>query len=293
MLEDISPEALWDTGHRPDKSESVVGEISVSPQGGTMMTEVTEFVLKGKNGFTYPVKRVYDSQTARLDSPSINLSMSIGLNFTAQIGNQIASQLISAGTNMALGPVIQRLKDFFKRNGDYNLAMGIGWRLNLPYVFADNTNVMIRLPTGGYYPIKQMELQGNAPAVSGHRVLNYENHSGDDFTFTVKQVRADFSGMITSVPAIAKLDSGSISVAGAISLIGNVIPDWITYRSELVTKDGMIYTFDVLGRIESISDPAGDNIIRFEYGLDFLLEKLLIPWEMKLFLNMIMADLFP
>ena len=50
MITDLSPQQLKDIGHSPVKAESSAGAVTVSPQGGTAMTEVTDFILPGKNG---------------------------------------------------------------------------------------------------------------------------------------------------------------------------------------------------------------------------------------------------
>jgi RHS repeat-associated protein len=287
MLEDLSPEQLRDAGHRPDKTESRAGEVTVSPQGGTMMTESTEFVLNGKNGYKYPIKRIYDSQTARIDSPSLNACLSIGFNFGPDLPAQIASQLVSIGTNIATSQLKSKLLSYFKKNGDYNLAMGIGWRLNLPYIFTDNTSVMVRLPEGGYYPINQMDLKSESNVLSGWRSMEFENHWGDDFTLRITQVRADITDAAVSAAfgnmpgqiknVMDKIGAGEgFSVTGLISLASSLIPNWVTVSSELILKDGTTYVFDSLGRIVSITDPSKTNVIGFEY-LGLQLSKIIDP----------------
>ena len=284
LLEDLKPQELKDAGHSPYKSESKAGEVTVSPQGGTMMTEVTEFVLKGKNGFSFPVKRIYDSQTARVDSPSLNLSMSLGINFGPSMLASITEQLISGGIDLAIGPVLAKIKKLYQGNGDYPLALGIGWRLNLPYVMATDTQVMVRLPTGGYYPINQMELDGEAPLISGVRSLVFENHRGEDFTFKVDQVRGDFSSAIAGLATggIEKYEEAIENLLDAKNLtkvvgtLASLIPGWLTYSSELITKDGTSYRFDALGRIKRITDPSGTNVITFDYN-GYVLSKITDP----------------
>ena len=288
LITDLKPQELKDAGHSPYKSESRAGEVTVSPQGGTMMTEATEFVLHGKNGFSLPVKRIYDSQTARVDSPSLNLSMSLGLNISASMPASIKEQLISGGIHLVASTIVSKLSEMFQKNGDYPLALGAGWRLNFPYVMASDTTVLVRLPDGCYYPVNQMEMEGGAPIVSGMRSLTFENHNGEDFTFKVHQLRINVSGQIQGVAtktaeealrSLLKLKSesdGDISVLGMVQLAASFIPGWNTIASELITKDGTSYLFDYWGRVTRISDPSGTNVVHFDYN-GFELAKIVDP----------------
>ncbi len=270
MLTNLNPEELRATGHRPDKTESVAGDITVSPESGTMSTEVTEFVIHGKNGYTFPVKRVYDTQTARIDGPSINASLSLGMNFNANIGASILEQLKGMGKQLASQEITTRIMNYLSRNGDYNLSTGAGWRLSLPYVAADDTNIMVRLPDGSCYSVQQMELTDSTIVPSQYHDLVLENHNGADFTFSVKQVRGEFLARV--------MGFGSDDISGdlrdvvkellngnSIAAIPGRLPDWVTVSSELAMKDGTVYRFNNSGRITEIRDPSGTNVTTFAY----------------------------
>ena len=86
MIQDLSPQELADVGYSPFKAQVTQGGVTVSTQGGSAMTEVTEFVLPGKAGFDFVLKRMYDTATARGDSPglAINLALSFGLNSNSE-----------------------------------------------------------------------------------------------------------------------------------------------------------------------------------------------------------------
>ena len=291
LIEDLKPQELKDSGRSPYKSESVAGEVIVSPQGGTMMTEAVEFVLKGKNGYAFPVKRIYDTQTARLDSPSMNLAMSLGINFgltDTEMLFEITRQLVSGGVNLSVDEVFNKLISVFKKNGDYPYAMGIGWRLNLPYVISNDTSVMVRLPSGSYYPINQMSARDDPPVASVARSITFDNHRGEDFTFTVHQTRGNIVNAMTGlagagksslVESLTKILTGSdkpnndgSSILSEISLAADFV-SWTTVASELVLKDGTTYVFDLLGRVSSIRDPSGANVVDFRYR-GFVLDKI-------------------
>ena len=281
MLEDLSPEELKKSGHAYGNTESVIGDIVVSPEGGTMMTEATEFVIHGKNGFAFPVKRMYDSQTARIDGPSLHAQLSLGINFHAGAGADILKQLAGSGVQLGQSLLTSLFSKYYQRNGDYNLAMGAGWRLSLPYIMADNNNVMVRLPNGGYYSTNQMDmskLNVDVPAIYHDMVL--ENHNGEDFTLSVKMRKVILNNVLTtlsnkdltgSVGAGIQVFNSFASMASsgfsATSILGGAesLADWVIEESILTTKDGMQYKFGLLGYLTEISDASGTNVIKFEY----------------------------
>ena len=307
LLEDLSPEELKKAGHAYGNTESVTGDIAVSAESGTMLTEATEFIIHGKNGFEFPVKRMYDTQTARLDGPSIQTQLTLGLNFGSGFVTSILEQLkvnkkegeFGAVGQLAESALRSSLKNYFARNGDYNLAMGAGWRLSLPYIMVDNNNVMVRLPNGAYYSTNQMEMDpvnNNIPALYHDMVL--ENHIGDDFTLSVKMRKAILPDLTSSyfnqslsgvagaelkvfneILSLEKLISNAKYSAKTVSnIIGTVSEfiDWVIEECILTMKDGMQYKFGPLGYITEITDPSGTNVIKFEYkGLQ--LDKIIDP----------------
>ena len=208
-IEDLSPQELKDIGHNPLKSETQTGPVTVSSQSGTMMTEVTEFVMHGKNGFYLPIKRIYDSGTARTDSPSIALSATLGFDFTADIGNEISTEVGQElnKVGQAIPNFINYMTNYQRFQGDYSYAAGLGWRLNLPYVRASNTSVMVRTPSGGYYPVGEMDAPSTNIDSSVDRHLIFTNHMGEDFTFLIHQVL--FNPSLN--PALITVDPGVLA----------------------------------------------------------------------------------
>lgn len=293
LMRDLSPEELKKAGHAYGNAESTTGEITISTDSGTMLTEATEFVIHGKNGFEFPVKRIYDTQTARMDGPSILTQMSLGINFNAYMGESIIKQLKGAGLSLVTSTLKSMFSNYFIRNGDYNLALGSGWRLNLPYVTADNNNVMVRLPNGSYYSAAQMEIVNKNIIPTLYHDITFENHNGDDFTFSVKLQKTLLKDLTTSLgnKDLSGSIGGAINVFTVGSSIGNAIGsyningilggvaelvDWAIIESTLTMKDGTQYKFGKLGYITEITDPSGTNKITFEYD-GLTLSKIIDP----------------
>lgn len=288
MISDLSPQQLKDIGHSPIKTESSAGAVTVSPQGGTAMTEVTDFVLPGRNGFTLPIKRMYDTGTALADSPSLSLSASLTFNDFGSLLDlaKVGAQLVSQGVNGMVAAIKSKVSNVLKQNGDYALAAGVGWRLNMPYVLTTNTSVAVRLPDGGYYNVNQMHSNNSFWASNPvSRVLDFENHEGVDFHFKVTQVRGDITDVAGALAGLAAHSNGkplndvigdvlkdaekdpSIGTAAiAVKMLASLIPGWLTLSSELWTKDGSSYLFDGSGRIVRMQDRTGLNTYRFHYN---------------------------
>ena len=295
LMNDLTPEELKKSGHGYGNTESKAGDVVVSPEGGTMMTEATEFVIHGKNGFEFPIKRMYDTQTARIDGPSLRTQLTLAFNFNVAIGKNIVSQLKGYGQGLSISLVSQCFQNYFMRNGDYNLAMGAGWRLNLPYVMADNNNVMVRLPNGTYYSTNQMEMKDSDNTFGLYHDLVMENHIGDDFTFTVKMrkslnVEYETSliagDAITAGKAIADILSAttsSHSVQGWVDTARGMM-GWIIEEATLTMKDGTQYVFGTLGGIQEIRDPSGENIIKFNYA-GRLIDSIIDPYGNEIKIN--------
>ncbi len=264
MIQDLSPQQLKDAGHSPFKAESSTGAVTVSPQGGTAMVEVTEFVLQGKNGFTLPIKRMYDTATAMVDSPSVSLSASISLGAydLGSLGSlaYLAGQLASNGTANLVGAIKSKVDGLLKHNGDYALSTGVGWRLSLPYVVTTNSTVMVRLPNGGYYGINQMESQNSFWSNPVSRTLDFQFHEGEDFHFRAVQVRDSIDVTGIAIAGLRKvLQNQEISLT-------NLIPGWNTIACELWTKDGTYYLFDGNGRVVQIKDKTGFSSFDLTYN---------------------------
>ena len=186
----------------------------------------------------------------------------------ANIAGQLVTQGVSGLKNAILGKVLSTIQ----HNGDYALATGVGWRLNLPYVMTTNTSVCVRLPGGGYYNINQMQSNNNfwtSNPVS--RTLDFEFHEGEDFHFRVTQVRNNITDAVSALPGLSSAVSSAIKdglslSSGTISLAASLIPGWSTYSSELWTKDGTYYIFDGSGRVLQIQDKSGLNTFKFHYN---------------------------
>jgi RHS repeat-associated protein len=292
MVTDLSPQQLKDIGHSPVKTETGAGAVTVSPQGGTAMTEVTDLILPGKNGFSLPIKRMYDTGTALADSPSLTLSASLSFNDIASLIDiaGIGIKLADQGVSGMVSSIVSKITEMVQKNGDYALATGVGWRLNFPYVMTTNSSVVVRLPSGGYYNINQMETSNNfwtSNPVS--RTLDFRYHEGEDFHFRVAQVRNDITDPISAlggqlsiaaVAAINKVLFGGSGYGGMnlnVSLVASLIPGWSTVYSELWTKDGSYYVFDGNGRIVQMQDKTGLNTFTFHYNgllLDYIADDL-------------------
>jgi RHS repeat-associated protein len=255
MIEDLSPQLLKDVGYSPFKTQITHQGITVSPEGGSAMTEMTELVLPGRNGFDFVLKRIYDTATACGDAPGISqnasLSISVG-NGGSDIGNaqDIADQILNQGSALPDLQLEALIKKYFQNNGDYCYSMGLGWRLNLPYIRSTNSSVLVRLPSGGFYSIYQMKIINNDNPIGAYRTLTMENHEGEDFTFIVTQARLDIN--FTSL-----INNG---------LNGLSIPGWQLISAKLILKDGTTYEMDALGRTTKITDPTGLNTINLSYG---------------------------
>ena len=127
-------------GYSPLNVYTSLNSVEVSPQNGSVNSEVTDLVLIGKNGFDLVLSRHYDSGTAKSD--------------------------------------IKDAADL--KPGDIYYSMGIGWRLNLPYVKKPDTtpeNWTVVLPSGASYSVSVMENLGTT------NPLTYEYHKGSDFRF--------------------------------------------------------------------------------------------------------------
>ena len=289
LMEDLSPEELKKAGRAYGNTESSIGDITISPESGTMLTEATEFIIHGKNGFEFPIKRIYDTQTARLDGPSMRTNLTLAFNINAAIGKNILEQLKGYGNSLAESTVKQCFQNYFIRNGDYNLALGAGWRLNLPYIMVDNNNVMVRLPNGSYYSTNKMDVKFSDNIFGLYHDLVLENHIGDDFTLSVKLRKSLYSDVETSLGAgdimnigkeladVYSATSSKNSVQGYIDIAKTEI-GWIIEEATLTMKDGMQYVFSSLGYIDEIRDPSKSNIIKFNYK-GRLLESITDPYE--------------
>ena len=140
----------------------------------------------------------------------------------------------------------------------------------MPYVVTTNSPVMVRLPTGGYYGINQMQSDTRFLTNPAARTLDFEFHEGDDFHFRATQVRGDsnvlsgierMQGIADTIKNLTKGKQVNLQ-----SLFSTLIPGWNTVASELWTKDGTYYLFDQNGRVVLIKDKTGLSTFSFAYG---------------------------
>ena len=112
MLEDLAPQQYKDVGYSPTNTFTTHEGVSVSPQGGSVMTQVTEFILPGRNGFDFVLKRTYDSATAQADALGLALNAKIGVSFNPGSGVESICDIAEALANsaqIALDPSIEQI----------------------------------------------------------------------------------------------------------------------------------------------------------------------------------------
>ena len=243
MIEDLTPQELADINFSPLATKIKDGGVMVSPQGGSLMTEVTELVLPGRNGFDFVLKRMYDSATARGDAYGIKLNLAVAFNLYNMTDFddilKLANRLKNSATLTINPNLATMIKKYFQNNGDYAYSMGLGWRLNLPYIRGGNSTVLVRTPDGAFHSINSMKIVDNK-SLAVYRELKLKNYEGSAFTLYLKQARVDFDGSFN-------------------------IPGWHTIEARLVMKDGTTYQMDKLGRTKQIIDSSGLNTINLHY----------------------------
>ena len=70
--------------------------------------------------------------------------------------------------------------------------MGLGWRLNLPYIRGTNSSVLVRTPDGSFHSINKMDVMDSLD-LGLYRELELENHENADFKLIVSQIRGQIS----------------------------------------------------------------------------------------------------
>jgi RHS repeat-associated protein len=202
MFEDLNPTAMNDLGQSASGTNISHGPISVSTQGGSVNSSVTDLFLKGRNGLDFAIERVYSSSYAELDSPSLALGMTLGINFTDLTIAGFLDDLAGEVREILTAKFINKLHEVFASSGDYGLVMGNGWRLNLPSVLHTSTSNYVKLPYTGAMNVLEM-----GPAVITYEwfhqneMLDYDDGSGGDYEF-IQPIKdfIDDLGLILNIP---------------------------------------------------------------------------------------------
>lgn len=241
------------------------GNLHINPESGELYYENIEFVIHGKNGFEYPVKRVYSSANAKADCPSVAAFLNrygFGKVNSAYILNGMGVPINMASICYAerTSPTItdESLKKSVQSRSENGLTIGAGWRLSIPYV---DKNEVLTFPDGGCYMAKNMKnIQYQyKPSTSGFDACEaYENHRGEDFTFLITR-------------KIAEKDSRGMPTK------------WDVVNFELIMKNGLTYIFNKNGQTEKIYDPSGDNTIVINYTSDSFISSITEPFGGKIY----------
>ena len=80
------------------------------------------------------------------------------------------------------------LEEYLFNQGDFAYSVGQGWRLNIPYIKAANSSMILRTADGTMHYINEMELVDVPLYIPKlKRTLVFEQHEGADFTLIVEQ----------------------------------------------------------------------------------------------------------
>ncbi len=273
---EMTPQEKINAGKSYLNLESKVDNITVSPESGSLYIENTDFVIYGKNGFELPIKRIYDTSTAKQDSSNIVSSFNCLSNYA--FDKYAFAQLLSlAGIEIDFyklcymqndvksykkEDIDKKVYEAFLRKGGYAQCLGVGWRLNLPYILNipyrisdpsvpedSKKTIMIRMPSGCYYQFNKMNRSGNGYVNTA--IYTYENHEIEDFTllYTIKTEFGDRGQIKNSCPVSFKL----------------------------ITKDGISYDFNQYGQVTKIYDASETNVIGINYKEDNLISEMADP----------------
>lgn len=243
-VEDLSPQELRSIPYSPSSSTVKHERLNVSPQGGGVSTAMIELVLPGPEGFDFALRRTYDTATARRDSRILGLIANTmdDRNITLETYESMKKQIEENNLDSKAKYVDKQIKNTRKAHGDYAYSMGLGWRLDLPYVRYSNEEYILHSPSGGEYSFKSnLEKKATITVGSDRREIKFECHSDEDFTLYAQQ----------------KGESGSFLIWSW--------TDWDTTGWRLVMKDGTSYHFSENGSLASITDPSGNFSITFAY----------------------------
>lgn len=242
---------------------AAIGSLNVITETGGMTYECTEHIIHGKNGFEYPIRRIYDTDLAKKDCPSM---AELVREIEVKNSPDIAWLLDSMGCSMNIRKVCEdnrkdykitrdKVKEMLIKKGDATLSIGAGWRLDLPYVDKDEA---LHLTGGRVFITENMKTIYYTPYATGYDKCDaWENHKGDDFTFLITR-------------KITARDSRGAPIS------------WKNISYELIQKDGTVCLFNGDGKLTKIHDPSKANEITVSYETDGRIKEITAPFGDKL-----------
>jgi len=236
----------WDGLEFPLASESTThSPLEVSPQNGALSTSMTEFVLPGKNGLDLEVRRTYSTTLADSDSTLMPI------NSKPQLSMNDPKEALEDFLRDSQGKISNwedsRIREMLNKRAELAYALGLGWRLDFPYIRFADKDVMVYIP-------------GQGILFSGDLKKEFV---GDNEKREVSRYTDSLNGR------------GTLEIHREVSAEYNMGGYNVTYDLEEIVfteKNGRKYTFYPDGLISSISDPY-DNIIEFSY-VDFKLSEI-------------------
>ena len=278
IIQDLSPQEYKEAGYSPLKSLCPAWrDHRFAPRWHSLVTRSDRVVLPGRNGFDLVLSRHYDTATARGDAFAMAIGGKIGLNIMnpgqgireLQEIKDIFSSWEKFGEWLKgefFDQIIDILEQYLFNQGDFAYSMGQGWRLNIPYVKAANSTLILCTADGAMHAINEMEIV-SAGGIPGYREFTLKQSEGDDFTLTVRQVNAGFDVTHLIRETIGSGDSDGAKIKTMHKT------RWYSTGYILRMKDGTQYEMDALGRTKKIIDPSGLNTITFHYNgkeLDYI-----------------------
>lgn len=244
-------------------TENKSDELSVSMETGMLTSECVDFVIYGKNGFKFPVKRLYSTKQAILDSPSIirflyKLNLEEGIDVASVLNylGVISDTSLSAyyytyrkSSEITAKNIEEKIKEIYQKLGDFAINCGNGWKLNLPYVYEDRDELYVALPDGGIYALSEMSPINQSGFRNNVTRRIYGNHNTEDFTFSIET---------TYTP--------------------NVYERFEDTGYYLTMKNGLCYAFNKNKQLIEISDASRTNIIEITYDSDGLMQSIKDPY---------------
>jgi RHS repeat-associated protein len=209
----LTPQQMREGAYSPFKSNIGPGEVLVS-NDGVVSTRFTELALPGKNGLDFAVQRVYSTTRAQKDGKTAGGSDSNG----------------SSG---------------IKIDGESSWKIAEGWKMNMPYLAWNGSQLWMADPDGNTVSLAQMILKDTVED-GDNLTLVMENHEYTDETieFSFRKKVHYLFGFITWIPL-----GSTYSYKGAV----------------LYQSGGRKVTFDSKGRVTKMTGETGKNSISFAY----------------------------